>query len=79
MNILFDRTYHGENMLVPLWSERKHLPIDVKAYRFSTSGDGKSKCDGVSVTYQSFHELALLSNNSSNYDGQFEKYFISGL
>ena len=36
-------------MLVPLFSEREHLPIDIEAYRFSTSGDGKSQCDGYAA------------------------------
>ena len=36
-------------MIVPLFSERDHLPIEVSAYRFSASGDGKSQCDGYAA------------------------------
>ena len=57
----FSSTYHSENLILPLWTSRKDFgSLKLVGYTFSTSGDGKDRCDAISaIAKREVHKYVL--------------------
>ena len=72
-------TYKSEQNLIPLWtlSKLKETGIEIVGYKYSTSGDGKSVCDGFSAIMKRVAHSYIADGHKATTPQELAAAFVS--